>query len=155
MSDHADKGGPHTRQEPHGLRVLAAVANEPPSSSPETGPHGLLPDILRSVTRTAARRPVNVLWLAALLVALSVGVSIRFLEFKTDRADLIDPQADFQQRWLQYTDRFGDDADAVVVVEAADAATVRQVLEDLGRQLKEEPEFFSRVFYKFDPAALK
>lgn len=155
MAELGDKGELRAAQKPHRLRLLAEDVGGTRPTDRSSEPHGLLPDLLRGVTRTAARRPFNVLWFAALLVALSVGISYRFLQFKTDRADLIDPRAEFQQRWLAYTERFGDDADAVVVVEAGNADTVRQVLDDLGRQLLEEPELFSRVFYKFDPAGLR
>ncbi len=116
---------------------------------------GLIPDILRSVTRSVSRRPSSVLWLVSLLVILSLGISARFLSFKTDRSDLIDADAEFQQRWLQYTERFGDNSDAVVVVESQDTATIKQVLNELGRQLEAEPQLFDRVFYKFDPSTLR
>jgi hopanoid biosynthesis associated RND transporter like protein HpnN len=122
---------------------------------PAAAHHGLIPDLLWSVTRTVSRRPGSSLWFVTLLVLISLVVSGRFLSFRTKRADLIDPDAPFQQRWLEYAERFGDAADAVVVVEAPDEATVRQVLDDLGRQLEAEPHLFDRVFYKFDPAGLK
>ncbi len=173
MSDHDDQEGPLSPHQPSGPRLLTVEAEVPPAQvdapaqesrpegddaatrATEAGQHGLLPDVLRSITRSVSQRPFDVLWLVTLLVALAVGVSVRFLSFETDRADLIDPRADFQQRWLQYTDRFGDDSDVVVVVEAEDTATVRQVLDDLGRQLEAEPQLFDRVFSKFDPAALQ
>ncbi|MEZ6145959.1 MAG: hypothetical protein R3B91_11200 [Planctomycetaceae bacterium] len=117
--------------------------------------HGLIPDILKSVTRSVSRRPSSVLWLVSLLVVLSLGISARFLSFKTDRSDLIDADSEFQQRWLAYTERFGDNSDVVVVVESKDTATIKQVLSDLGGQLELEPQLFDRVFYKFDPATLR
>ncbi|MCA9074782.1 MAG: MMPL family transporter [Planctomycetaceae bacterium] len=117
--------------------------------------HGLIPDVLRSVTRSVSRRPSGVLWLVTLLVLLSLGISARFLSFKTDRSDLIDANAEFQQRWLEYTSRFGQNSDAVVVVESQDTNAIKRVLDDLGRQLEAQPQLFDRVFYKFDPTTLK
>lgn len=117
--------------------------------------HGLIPDVLRSVTRSVSRRPTGVLWLVALLVVLSLGTSARFLSFKTDRSDLIDADAVFQQRWLEYTARFGHHSDALVVVESQDPQAIKRVLDDLGRQLEAEPHLFDRVSYKFDPTGLQ
>ncbi|MBX3438783.1 MAG: hypothetical protein KF861_14915, partial [Planctomycetaceae bacterium] len=111
MSDQGDKEDRLAPGGPHGLRILSPEVDRQQHAT-EAGARGLLPDLLRAVTRSACRRPLSVLWICGLLVALSTGVAVRFLAFKTDRADLIDRRADFQQRWLQYTDRFGDDADA-------------------------------------------
>lgn len=116
---------------------------------------GLLPRLLHSVTRSVSRRPGGALWLVAIVTLISGGVAARFLEFKTSRADLIDPHAEFHQRWLNYTERFGDQTDIVVVVEAESTDRIRQVLDELGSALEEEPEKFDRVLYRFDPGNLR
>ena len=64
-----------------------------------------------------ARPLVSLLALIGLCVGCGVYTS-RHLRFKNDRADLIDPQADFQKRWLNYTTSFGEASEIVVVVEA-------------------------------------
>jgi uncharacterized protein len=115
---------------------------------------GLIPALVRSVTRTVSRRPAGVLWLVGLSVLLSVGITARFLTFKTDRSDLIDTSSAFQQRWLNYIDAFGDKADAVVVVEAADSDIIRTVLDDLGPRVAQE-DLFDRVVWRFDPSSLR
>jgi uncharacterized protein len=115
---------------------------------------GLIPGLVRSVTRTVSRRPAGVLWLVSLSVLLSVGITARFLAFKTDRSDLIDNSSAFQQRWINYVEAFGDKPDAVVVVEAGDAETVRNVLDDLGPRVTSE-DLFDRVIWRFDPSSLR
>ncbi|QDU39122.1 Membrane protein YdfJ [Maioricimonas rarisocia] len=116
---------------------------------------GLLPRLLHSVTRSVSRRPGGALWLVAIVTLISGGVAARFLEFKTSRADLIDPHAEFHQRWLNYTERFGDQTDIVVVVESESTDEIRRVLDELGSALEEEPEKFDRVLYRFDPGNLR
>lgn len=122
------------------------------STSPGTA---LVPLTLQRLTRLVARHPVAALAVIALVTVLSLGVSARFLRLKTDRSDLIDPSADFQQRWLDYVDRFGDGADAVVVLEAADSHAIQSAMDDLGPRLEAEPELFSRVYYRIDPSGVR
>ena len=47
-----------------------------------------------------------------------IGLTAHYMDFKTNRSDLIDPNASFHQRWLKFTEEFGDSSDIVVVVEA-------------------------------------
>ncbi|MEZ6066095.1 MAG: hypothetical protein R3B90_10385 [Planctomycetaceae bacterium] len=95
------------------------------------------------------------LTLVAVTACFSLAVAGRFLAFKTSRSDLIDPQAEFQQRWLHFVDRFGDQSDVVVVIEADDPALVRHVLDEVGGQLERQPELFARVHWKFSPEGLQ
>ena len=126
-----------------------------PGYGSHEGDPGLIPGLVRSVTRGVSRRPVGVLGLVVVSVSLSLGVAGRFLSFKTERTDLIDQSSDFQQRWQRYTAAFGDQSDAVVVVEARDRETIRSVLTDLGGRITAEDDLFDRVLFKFDPAALR
>lgn len=116
---------------------------------------GLWAHLLCAVTESSARRPVMTLLLVAVSVAACLGITARFLTFKTSRADLFDPRAEFQQRWLDYCERFGQQADLVVVLEGIDAAVLRSAMDDLGSRLKAEPATFDRVTWKFDPSRLK
>lgn len=117
--------------------------------------NGILPHVLRTVTASVSQRPAITLSLIALLTMLSVMVTVRFLSFKTNRADLIDVKTSFHQRWLKFVERFGDDAEFVVVVEADEQAVVQGILDDLGHRLEKEPHLFDRVLYRIDPEALK
>ncbi len=156
MAQPGDSGGSPHRDHTSKSQPPAGGAKSPaPARHPSGLQQGLIPDMLRSVTRSVSRRPSSVLWLVSLLVVLSLGISARFLSFKTDRSDLIDTNAEFQQRWLAYTERFGDNSDVVVVVESKDTPTIKQVLSELGGLLESEPQLFDRVFYKFDPTSLQ
>jgi len=81
--------------------------------------------------------------------------AIAGLKFKTDRSDLIDHRADFHQRWLKFADEFGDSSDALVVVESANPDAIRAALDEIGAKLEQEPQSFTRVQWKFDPAVLR
>ena len=82
------------------------------------GERSLVPLLLQRLTRLVARHPLAALCVIAVITAVALGTTARFMRFKTDRSDLINPAADFQQRWLHYVERFGDGSDAVVVIEA-------------------------------------
>ncbi len=115
----------------------------------------LLADGLRSLTRGLTRWP----WLALmLLLAVCVVASVytsQNLKFKNDRADLIDPDADFQKRWLSYTKSFGDNSDIVVVVEAKMPDDITAVLDELGRRLKGDSLHFRNVLFKVEHEHLR
>ena len=115
----------------------------------------LLTDALRSVTRLVSDRPRLTLGIVLLLAVASVGLTVTQLDFKTQRSDLIDSNAAFQRRWINYTESFGDSSDIVVVVEANDPETIEQTLEDLGSRLSAKPELFSHVLYKIEPGRLR
>lgn len=120
----------------------------PGSADPSALP--FIPRLLQRTTSLCSRHPWGTLGLALLATILSLGVSARFLTFKTSRSDLIDPQAEFQQRWLRYTERFGDAADAVIVVEGRSADDIRAAIDELGSALEAQPDLFDRVFYRID-----
>ncbi len=110
----------------------------------------LFADLLRSFARLMAARPlISLVVLAGICLGCGVYTS-RNLQFKSDRADLIDPDADFQKRWLNYTKSFGESSDIVVVVEAKSPDVIAPVLDDLGQRLKAETEHFRNVLYKVE-----
>ena len=68
----------------------------------------LIGGALRGITRVVARRPKSTLIVLLLFSCAAVALTLCRLDFKTDRADLIDPKAEFHQRWINYTESFGD-----------------------------------------------
>ena len=114
----------------------------------------LVTRLLKAITSAVTLAPGLTLFLVLLLAAASAGYSALFLKFKTDRSDLIDPQADYQRRWNKYTKDFGDSSDIVVVVESGDPDEINAILDELGTQVESEPEFFRDVLYKVDQRGL-
>src|SRR5437879_6304690 len=126
-----------------------------PDAATEGRGHSFAEVVLRALTRISAHHPVAVLLVSVGLACASVAYTYGRLEFKTSRADLIDPKAEYQQRWLNYTEAFGDASDLVVTVEAENPQAIEQVLEHLGSQVERETNLFKNVLYKVDPARLK
>ena len=114
----------------------------------------VLGDALRSLTRFVSRRPRLTLWIVLLVSLVCIASTVTCLQFKTKRADLINPDAAFHRRWINYTESFGEASDMVVVVEANDPETIKQVIDDLGARMQAEPDRFSHVLYKVEPGKL-
>ena len=115
----------------------------------------LLPRWLSRITRCVIARPwISLAWIA-LSCVLCVAGSVFKLEFKTDRSDLIDRKAEFQQRWLKFAEEFGESSDAIVVVESSNQAAICAALDDIGSQLEQDTDNFTHVQWKFDPAVLR
>ncbi|MEX0715454.1 MAG: MMPL family transporter [Planctomycetaceae bacterium] len=115
----------------------------------------LFTGMLGSVTVAVARHPLLTLGLMLALAVGSVTGTVLHMGFKTERSDLIDPQASFQKRWLAYTESFGDSSDIVLVVEASKPTVIKQVLDQLGDRLAAEPDLFTNVLYKIEPGKLQ
>jgi hopanoid biosynthesis associated RND transporter like protein HpnN len=114
-----------------------------------------LSEPLRALTRAVASRPWLTLALTFAAAFVSVLLTVLLIEFRTERADLIDPNADFHRRWISYTEAFGASSDLVVVVEGDDADAIKTVMEELGRRLAAETDRFSHVLFKIEPGQLR
>lgn len=110
---------------------------------------------LRAVTHLSANFPLSILLLTAIVCGLCSVYASHHLGFKTKRADLINPNAAYHQRWMAFTKDFGEMADMVVVVEGQDRAVIQKTLDELGAQLEKEPENFSEILYKVDTSHLQ
>lgn len=112
-------------------------------------------EVRRSWTRLVVARPwVTVLLLLTTCVAGGVYTSRNF-HFKNNREDLIDPQADFHKRWLNYTKSFGESSDIVIVVEGRMPEDIVPVLDDLGERLKDDDQNFRNVLYRIEHDQLR
>lgn len=110
---------------------------------------------LRAITEAACLRPALTLTVTALSAIAAVLITAVFIEFRTQRSDLIDPTADFHRRWTSFTESFGDSSDLVVVVESENPDAIKVLMEDLGGRLTAEPEMFDQVLFKVETGSLK
>jgi hopanoid biosynthesis associated RND transporter like protein HpnN len=115
----------------------------------------LLEDALCSITRFSSERSWFTLILLVILAVASVGYTVRSITFKTNRSDLIDPSAPFHQRWIQYTQTFGDDSDLIVVFEGDNPETIKKALDDLAERMEREADLFTNFLYKVEPRRLR
>ncbi len=127
---------------------LGMESNQPESRS-------TLAECLCWLTEICSRRAKLTIFVVILSAIGCVVYTAQSIKFKTDRADLIDPSATFQKRWQKYTESFGDATDMVVVVESKKPETIKQVLDNLGDQLKSDPKLFTNVLYKVEPGKLR
>src|SRR6478736_6726822 len=97
----------------------------------------LLSRPLELLTAATLRAPAWVIAIAVAVTLIALLITGNGLEFKTSRLDLLNAKSAYNQRWLAYLEEFGDRDDAVVVVQSADPALLRKVLDDLGEQLRE------------------
>ena len=110
----------------------------------------VLPDALRTVTAAVAAAPKVVLLLALMATGACVGLTLCYLEFHSDRGDLIDPRAESRAHWDAYAARFEDGADFVVAVEGENPAAVRAAIDDLDERLDREPALFGSVLSRIN-----
>jgi len=112
-------------------------------------------ETLRTLTRSVVRYPRQTLLVVLVSCCAALFLTQQRLSFRAQRSDLIDPSAVFHQRWLQYTRWFGDTSDIVVVVEADQPDTIKDVLDRLGQELQQHPALFANVLYKIEPGKLR
>ena len=101
----------------------------------ERTPHreapGLMSRIMTAGLRGVLRAPFAVVALATALAALAVAYSTMQLGYKTSRHDLVNPKNEYGRLWNEYIKEFGEEDDAVVVVEGESRAAVVPVLQEL------------------------
>ena len=77
----------------------------------------ILGRLLVAWTRVCLAAPVAVT-VVAVLSAVTAGVyTAGNLGYKVSRLDLLDPKNEYNRLWIEYIAEFGEDDDAVIVVE--------------------------------------
>ena len=110
----------------------------------------VLPDALRTITAAVAAAPKVVLLLVLMVTGGSVGLTLCYLGFHSERGDLIDPRDATRAHWDAYTARFDDGADFVVAVEGESPQIVRAAIDDLAGRLAREPRTFGSVLSRIN-----
>jgi predicted RND superfamily exporter protein len=120
----------------------------PPDDSPLSQP-------LKWLTELTLRSPAAVLWGAGILTLVSLVITLNGLKFKTSRLDLLNPESRYNQRWLAYLDEFGDRDDAVIVVRSQEASAVTAAIEDIAKEVAQQPHLFDSVLWRRDLSRIK
>ena len=116
---------------------------------------GLLGRSLVAWTRVCLRHPFAVLALAVLSAVASGYWSAQHLGYKVSRSDLVDPESEYNKLWIDYIREFGEDDDAVVVVEGDSREQVIPVLEEISREVASEKSLFRSVLHEVDLSAIR
>ncbi|MBE7491655.1 MAG: MMPL family transporter [Planctomycetes bacterium] len=113
----------------------------------------------------------HALWLVIaglLLAAGSVALTVARLKFITDRNALVDPESDFNRRFLQFTEAFGDQELMLLMVAPAPGpeanpgyhppqpsartrAQMKQAAAAIAADLRQHPELFPTVLERVPP----
>ena len=85
-----------------------------------------------------------------ILTGLAVLYTVKFIQFDTNRDNLVGPNKTYHQYYLEYQKEFPMQDDLVVLVESEDKEKNRQFVERLGNRLEAEPDLFADVMYRGD-----
>jgi hopanoid biosynthesis associated RND transporter like protein HpnN len=107
------------------------------------------------VTRCVVRWPKPVLIGCVLVAAAALSCSVACLEFRTSRLDLVDPDCDYGQCWLNYVEAFGHQDDAIVVVEGDDTVDVIAALDEISLGIAGRDHLFHSVVARLDLTKIK
>ncbi|MBN1908747.1 MAG: MMPL family transporter [Pirellulales bacterium] len=121
---------------------------------PPTEP-SLLARPLRLLTAGAVRAPVAVIALACTAALFALLYTTSGLGFKTSRLDLLNPECSHNQIWCDYIKEFGDQDDAVIVVQGSDREEIVPVLRELSAALVSEDRYFHAVLHEIDSSKLR
>ncbi|HET6880065.1 MAG TPA: MMPL family transporter [Pirellulales bacterium] len=123
-----------------------------PSSAPRPS---LLAAPLNLATRIALRFPAATVALAVALTVFSIAYTWQNLSYRTSRLDLLNPESDYNRLWIDYINEFGDEDDAVVVVEGASREHVVPVLDEVSNVIAQEDRLFHAVLHGVDLSRIR
>src|SRR5437762_5941114 len=107
-----------------------------------TSPRSWLERPLLLLTRPALRFPRATLFVAIGLAIFCTIYANRHLGYRSNRLDLLNPKSPYNRLWIQYINEFGDEDDAVIVVEGAGREEVVPVLDELSASLARNKRLF-------------
>src|ERR1700722_14510356 len=106
--------------------------------------------LLGKLAAAEIRGPRWVVYRQIALFFAYVFYPVSFLQFDTNRDDLVGSNKKYQHNFLEFKKEFPQQDDLVVVVESDNVEKNRQFVERLGAKLDAEPNLFSDVFYDKD-----
>jgi len=102
---------------------------------------------MTGLTAITLRYPVAIVVLALVLSGAAGVYSWQHLGYKTSRHDLVNPNNEYGRLWNDYIKEFGEEDDAVVVVEGESRAQVVPVLQELATALGSDNKYFHAVLH--------
>jgi len=133
-------------------RPSPAAADTPDATARHMG---LVGRALVAWTHVCVRFPLAVVLLGVISAAAAGLWSSRQLGYKVGRVDLLDPDSDYNKLWIDYLREFGEDDDAVIVVEGTSRAGVIAVLGELSREVSRQPRLFRSVLHEVDLSRIR
>src|SRR5674476_483083 len=106
--------------------------------------------LLGKLAVAVCRHPRWCVYPQIVLFIASIAVTVVFLQFDTDRNNLVGGNQLYHHNYLEFQKEFPQQEDLVVVVESENTEKNRQFVERLGARLEAETNLFKDVFYKGD-----
>jgi uncharacterized protein len=106
-------------------------------------------------TRLILSYPVATIALALGVALVALALTCTRLGYRTSRLDLINPKSDYNRLWMEYIKEFGEEDDAVIVVEGTGREQVVPVLEELSTALAREDRLFHAVLHEVDLSKIR
>lgn len=102
------------------------------------------------MTRAILAFPVATIAICIALAGVACYLTATRLGYQTSRLDLLNPKSNYNRLWIEYIKEFGDEDDAVIVVEGAGREQVVPVLQELSTALAREDRLFHAVLHEVD-----
>jgi len=111
--------------------------------------------LLGKLAAAVIRHPRWFVWPQLALLVASIAVTVVFLQFDTNRDDLVGSNLKYQRNFLALQKEFPQQGnDLVVVVQSDDLEKNRQFIERLAAKMMPETNLFRDVFYQHDLAMM-
>jgi len=114
----------------------------------------LIQRALLKILRIETTHPLLTIGIAASLAVLSIGYTIRNLDFQTGQKDLISPNHPLR-RLSRQMDGLDDLDTFVVAIENRNTLHSLKFLHELVSELRADQSHYARIFYRIDPEAFK
>jgi hopanoid biosynthesis associated RND transporter like protein HpnN len=105
---------------------------------------------LARLATAVCRHPRWFFWPQIALFFACIAYTVFFLQFDTNRDDLVGSDKKYHQNFLRFEKEFPQQSDLVVVIESGDVEKNRQFAERIGAKLAAETNLFADVFFKGD-----
>ena len=105
---------------------------------------------LRRLADWVCRYPRLFFYPQAVLLVVSFSYTVAYLQFQTNRADLVGEDKVYHRNFQDYKREFVAQEQLVAVVESEDLEKNRQFVERLGARLLQEPNLFTDVIFNND-----
>ena len=124
------------------------------SAANPAGP-SLLGRALVGWTRLCLRYSLTIVLLAVGSAVATGWWASQSLGYKVNRTDLLDPKSEYNKLWIDYIAEFGEDDDAVVVVEGASRESVIRVLGEVSEEVARDGTLFRSVLHEVDLSKIR
>jgi hopanoid biosynthesis associated RND transporter like protein HpnN len=112
-------------------------------------------NLLARIASSSAKHPFWVLGVSLLFSIASILFTLRGLEFKTGRNDLVADKEPAVNRYREISENFGRMTHAIVVVEGGDPEEMKRFIDTLAERLKTRADLFGNIFFRVDTSSLE